>query len=381
MVQKKINLCFIYPDGEEWTGEINYLNSLITSLQYVDKKKLNLYIFSSEQRKKKLSKFINKKSIISSSFFENYTLKKYLRSLISSLTNNDIILRYFTKKYDIDLISHYTPSKNIPTISWIPDFQHIHYRNFFTSKEYLRRQKLFSKFVENSKSLIVSSKDSYKTLVKMYKKKKNFYILKFVPFIKFKDIKKFDIIKKKYSLDKNYIYIPNQFWKHKNHSILVKAAKILKKRNIKFNFVISGNSTAGNTYDNYKFFVNKINEHKLKDYFNLLGFIPYSDVLNLIYHCKILINPSLFEGWSTTVEEAKLLNKKMILSNIKVHKEQAHGKALFFNPHKPRDLAYKILKYSSKIKKKIKMSDLKKNYHIRRNKFATQYLKILYKSV
>ena len=161
MVQKKINLCFIYPDGEEWTGEINYLNSLITSLQYVDKKKLNLYIFSSEQRKKTLSKFINKKSIISSSFFENYTLKKYFRSLISSLTNNDIILRYFTKKYDIDLISHYTPSKNIPTISWIPDFQHIHYRNFFTSKEYLRRQKLFSNFVENSKSLIVSSKDSY----------------------------------------------------------------------------------------------------------------------------------------------------------------------------------------------------------------------------
>ena len=74
---------------------------------------------------------------------------------------------------------------------------------------------------------------------------------------------------------------------------MVKAAKILKKRNIKFNFVISGNSTAGNTYDNYKFFVNKINEHKLKDYFNLLGFIPYSDVLNLIYHCKILINPPI----------------------------------------------------------------------------------------
>ena len=381
MVQKKINLCFIYPDGEEWTGEINYLNSLITSLQYIDKKKLNLYIFSSEKRKKILSKFINKKSIISSSFFENYTLKKYFRSLMSSLTNNDIILRYLTKKYDIDLISHYIPTKNIPTISWIPDFQHLYYRNFFTREEYSRRQKLFSNFVENSRSLIVSSRDSYKTLIKKYKKKKNFYVLKFVPYIKFQDIKKFDIIKKKYNLDKNYIYIPNQFWKHKNHSILVTAARILKKKNIKFNFVISGNSTAGDTYDNYKSFVDKINKYKLKDYFSLLGFIPYSDVINLIYHCKILINPSLFEGWSTTVEEGKLLNKKMILSNIKVHKEQADGKAWFFDPHEPRELVNKILRHSSKIKKKIKISDLKKKYYTQRTKFAKQYLKILYESL
>ena len=116
---------------------------------------------------------------------------------MSSLTNNDIILRYLTKKYDIDLISHYIPTKNIPTISWIPDFQHLYYRNFFTREEYSRRQKLFSNFVENSKSLIVSSRDSYKTLIKKYKKKKNFYVLKFVPYIKFQDIKKFDIIKKK----------------------------------------------------------------------------------------------------------------------------------------------------------------------------------------
>ena len=149
---------------------------------------------------------------------------------MSSLTNNDIILRYLTKKYDIDLISHYIPTKNIPTISWIPDFQHLYYRNFFTREEYSRRQKLFSNFVENSKSLIVSSRDSYKTLIKKYKKKKNFYVLKFVPYIKFQDIKKFDIIKKKYNLDKNYIYIPNQFWKHKTHSILVTAARILKKK-------------------------------------------------------------------------------------------------------------------------------------------------------
>ena len=71
----------------------------------------------------------------------------------------------------------------------------------------------------------------------------------------------------------------------------------------------------------------------------------------------------------------------MILSNIKVHKEQADGKAWFFDPYEPRELVNKILRHSSQIKKKIKISDLKKKYYTQRTKFAKQYLKILYKSL
>lgn len=36
-----------------------------------------------------------------------------------------------------------------------------------------------------------------------------------------------------------------------------------------------------------------------------------------------LLNPSRFEGWSTTVEEAKAAGTPMILSDIPVHREQA----------------------------------------------------------
>ena len=45
----------------------------------------------------------------------------------------------------------------------------------------------------------------------------------------------------------------------------------------------------------------------------------FNIVINLIYHSKILLNPSLFEGWSTTVEEGKVFNKKMILSSNRVN--------------------------------------------------------------
>jgi glycosyltransferase involved in cell wall biosynthesis len=35
------------------------------------------------------------------------------------------------------------------------------------------------------------------------------------------------------------------------------------------------------------------------------------------------VNPSRFEGWSTTVEEAKAVGTPMLLSDIPVHREQA----------------------------------------------------------
>ena len=42
-----------------------------------------------------------------------------------------------------------------------------------------------------------------------------------------------------------------------------------------------------------------------------------------------LLNPSHFEGWSTTVEEARALGVPMLLSDLDVHLEQAQGIARF----------------------------------------------------
>jgi glycosyltransferase involved in cell wall biosynthesis len=54
--------------------------------------------------------------------------------------------------------------------------------------------------------------------------------------------------------------------------------------------------------------------------------------------CSALINPSTFEGWSTTVEEAKGLGTPMILSSLRVHKEQ-NSHAIFFDADSPEQLA------------------------------------------
>jgi glycosyltransferase involved in cell wall biosynthesis len=109
----------------------------------------------------------------------------------------------------------------------------------------------------------------------------------------------------------------------------------------------------------------------------LLGFVPYEDVINLIYHSKILLNPSLFEGWSTTVEEGKIFNKKMILSNLRVHKEQCSNKAAYFKLNDANELAKKIIQLSKEKNNFLKISIIKKNYKKSRFLFAKNYLKII----
>jgi hypothetical protein len=56
-----------------------------------------------------------------------------------------------------------------------------------------------------------------------------------------------------------------------------------------------------------------------------------------------ILNPSLFEGWSTTVEECKSMGKRVLLSDIAVHREQAPGRAIYFDPYNANELADHIL--------------------------------------
>src|SRR5207253_10725495 len=82
-----------------------------------------------------------------------------------------------------------------------------------------------------------------------------------------------------------------------------------------------------------------IHEAGLDRSFLLLGLIPHDHVLALMRSCSALINPSAFEGWSTTVEEAKAMGTPMILSSLEVHREQAAARALYFDKNSPQELA------------------------------------------
>ena len=113
-----------------------------------------------------------------------------------------------------------------------------------------------------------------------------------------------------------------------------------------------------------------------------LGVVPLDDVYKLNANCLCLINPSLFEGWSTTVEEAKSFGTPTILSNIPVHKEQL-PKSIFFNPYRYKELSAVLIDI---VKKKYLLVRKKGKKVIRENnkrnfEHADQFLNAIKKSI
>jgi hypothetical protein len=103
-----------------------------------------------------------------------------------------------------------------------------------------------------------------------------------------------------------------------------------------------------------------------------LGFIDRTEQLKLMDSALAIIQTSLFEGWSTVVEDAKAQSQYIILSNLNVHKEQIRENCRFFDPHSPAELAGIIEETISKtpVRKQI-------DYHTNIKNFARDFMSVI----
>lgn len=103
-----------------------------------------------------------------------------------------------------------------------------------------------------------------------------------------------------------------------------------------------------------------------------LGFIDREDQICLMDNAMAIIQPSLFEGWSTVVEDSKALNQNCIVSNIAVHKEQLGHQGYFFDPNSADSLIAQMIKV-----KKIQSKAFDFDYQNKIKDNANHFLKIL----
>lgn len=259
-------------------------------------------------------------------------------------------------KYRIKYVFPIMPYKflillGITPVSWIADFQHCHYPEFFTTKEISTRNRKFSKIAEAKNPLIVSSNSALDDFKHFYtKERKNVHVIHFTSYIKdeLEELSKSDEmgILSKLGLVKNqYIAVCNQFWKHKNHLTVLRAIQSLVKQYPRINLQIVFTGELSERRD--PSYINEVkkmlNSPLVKEQVKVLGFIDRATQLCVMKHSRFIIQPSLFEGWGTVVEDAKVLRKKILLSDIKVHREQMDYNCRFFNPYSVEDLAEKIL--------------------------------------
>ncbi len=368
----KIKVAIPLKKNSDWLGGYNYILNLLEALEYIPKPKVEILIFTSKEIKNELTIKFPKCKFIDISIFTPlgflYCFTKFVGKYFRNYTFHELFLRSF----GISVLAYSTPLRRqslIATICWIPDFQHIYLNQFFSKDEIYKRNKLFRKYIINSTITLVSSNSAKNDLKKFSPDNfENARVLKFVSCQSLKSkILSFSDIKQKYKIPNSYFHLPNQFWQHKNHNLVVKAVKALNERNIRVNIICTGNT---NDYRNPEFFdefLNLLKNLNVYDQFKILGIIPYEEMISLMYYSTAVINPSLFEGWSTTVEECKTLNKTILLSRIPVHIEQNPKNGKYFDSLSHLELADQMEKCLKNYSKEI--IQLKYQALLKTNKF------------
>lgn len=383
---KKVGFLLNY-NPNSWLGGFNVKKNLINSFNFYEEKKINLFIIAPNSFRKHHKKLhFSKNKIIFTDFFENQSaIFKLFNKLLILFLGKSYIYDAFFKSKDISIVSHGLNfglglKSSIKSISWIPDFQHIYYPEYFSIRVRLLKYINTIYSALSSTRIILSSKDVQKDLKKILPFDYSRTIIH--PYVfdlpQKNNIISLNKIVKKYNIKKKYFYIPNQFWKHKNHEIVIESLNYLKDKNKNINIILTGFPYDHRHQDHFSKLNKKVKEYGLENNYMYLGVIPYKDVMSLMYHSIAIINPSKFEGCSSSVEQSKSMGKKIILSNIDIHKEQNPAYRDYFDPNNHKQLAKILIKNFKNYNRKKDLALISKAYsciNLRLKNYAKTYQK------
>lgn len=379
MSQKRIRLGLIFTVNEGWIGGTYYILNLISALgKLPEEKQPVITILSKSINDYNKAKETNYPYL---NFVNPYTFKRNLVEKIlnkcSKIFFKKVIFEKRISNLQVDIlfpaVNEYAYELIRNKIYWIPDFQHILFPDLFNKAQVIDRDRSISEIAAYKNNLILSSKAAKSDWDRLgIEKKANVFVIPFAVTHPQINLLSIENLLAQYGLQEKYIIVSNQFWVHKNHFVVLKAALILKKKSISFQFVFTGSTEDTRQPNYYQSILDFINDNNLNQNIKILGLIERTHQLKLMQHAQYVLQPSLFEGWSTVIEDAKCLNKHVIASNISVHVEQLGDNATFFNPSNELELADKIQHL---------LNNDSKSYHTDYNKnvveFGQQFFEVL----
>ena len=339
----RVGFVFLFHDG--WLGGINYYRNLLTAIYAMPDRKIEAVIFTGLKTPAKRFADFPPVTIVRSRLFDRGSLPWLMRKVWQRIFLHDIFLERLLKKHSIAVLSHsgwLGKKADIPAIGWIPDFQHVRLPEFFDAKEVAIRNEYFSGLCRYCSAVIVSSFDALDDLRRFDPSgQSKAKVLQFVvAATKAQEIlPSRQALEEKYHFQGKYFLLPNQFWKHKNHQVVIEALGLLVEERRQVLVLATGNTQDHRHPKYFEVLMTRARVLGVAKLFCPLGLVPADDLAALMVHSSAIINPSYFEGWSTTVEEAKSLGKPVLLSDIPVHREQNPPWGNYFQPDNVKALA------------------------------------------
>lgn len=330
--------------NQEWLGGVSYFRNLFAALRAQPDRRIEPVIITRTDTAEETLGAFGAGETIRTKLVEQDGVTWKARRASQVFLARDYLFDWFLKRHDVRLLSHsghLGRRSRIPTLTWIPDFQERRLPEFFSAPERAARGRGLKEACTHASAILLSSHAARGDLsaIDLDCATKS-RVLQFVCSVpEPAALQSRDELSRRYGFQGPYFLLPNQFWAHKNHLVVIEALARLRDAGRRVLVLSTGSPHDHRQPDHFATLVGRARELNVETEFRVLGLVSYIDLMSLMSASMAIINPSLFEGWSTTVEEAKSMGKLAILSDIPVHREQSPERAIFFDPKDPEALA------------------------------------------
>ena len=333
---------FLGTPGDGWMGGLNYFLDLFAAILAAEVKDIVPVVFlTSGTSTEVIAQLVGVGAEVH--LVEN----PMRRNLLAFARNQNRVRKLMIKcviEHRLDVLSH-SPVVDlrafVPTLSWFPDFQHVELPQLFTLRDRLSRSMVVRRAAKYSDRVLLSSRSALRNLGQIAPGcAKKAVVLRFRKRAPTEaDIPTLEVLRLQHGIPSRFFYLPNQFWTHKDHETAIRALDILCKRGERTMIVCTGSTSDHRNSNHFENLATLVRSLGLESKFMVLGLVARASCWGLMRHAIAVLNPSRFEGWSSTVEEARALGVNTILSDIEVHREQAPVGSLFFETGNEASLA------------------------------------------
>jgi glycosyltransferase involved in cell wall biosynthesis len=365
----------------DWLGGKNYFSSLFRAIE-VAGGDVELVLVTGKQISTTLPDEFPEIEIVRTSLLDRMHPLWLLRQFGLRKFDSDPLLARLLRKLRIDVLSHsghLGRDPGLKTLAWLYDFQFLHLPEYWQAKHVRWAEQRYKAACGQCDGVIVSSRDALSDLERFAPEcRAAKHVLPFVSNpIEFDKLPSAMFLRDTYGLPPDYFYLPNQFWTNKNHRLAVEALAALKRDSVYATIVCTGKTVDGRRPEYFDELIAYCEELGVSDRIKILGVIPYVHSQGLMEHSRAVINPSRFEGWSTTVEEAKTFHKTLLLSDIGVHREQSPALGRFFSTNAPQELADHMARCLQEPLNLPVRAAIEADYQLRLKAFGEAYLSML----
>jgi glycosyltransferase involved in cell wall biosynthesis len=227
----------------------------------------------------------------------------------------------------------------IPTVITVADIQQEFYPEFFTREELNHRALMYSPSCQEATAVITVSEAARRNLIQKYSLPEEKVHRVYEAGLERRSAPSTgpspEQVRGKYHLPASYALYPANMWPHKNHQMLILALHRLQQiYGVTLPLVLTGDDMG-----EWKVLEAVARHFQLREQLHYVGYVNADELPALYAGAKMLLFPSLHEGFGLPLLEAMQLGCPVAAANLTSIPEVVGEAALLFDPRNPDSIA------------------------------------------